>query len=131
MLTLPVSVWIVTAEVPSLYLREKTITIGTFTGFCVSVIVTFVSPYIQDQGYGNLQGRIGFVYGGVSIATVLWGLFVLPETGSRNLEELDELFEKRISVWRFGSYKLASAENNLATTEGIEVIESFKGEGKM
>lgn len=131
MLTPLASVCIVTAEVPTLYLREKTITIGTFMGYCVSVIVTFVSPYIQDQGYGNLQGRIGFVYGGVSVATVLWGLFVLPETGSRNLEELDELFEKRISVWRFSSYKAAGAEGRLAASEGVEVIESFKGQEKM
>lgn len=119
------SVWIVTAEVPTLYLREKTITVGTFLGFCASVIVTFVSPYIQDKGYGNLQGRIGFVYGSVSIVTFFWAMFMLPETKGRSLEELDVLFAKGVSVWRFGSYKSTAISEGIEPAEAEKVIENF------
>jgi hypothetical protein len=97
-------VWIVTAEVSSLQVREKTITIATFSGFCVSILINFVSPFIQDPEEGNLGTGIGFIYGGVSMLCVLWCIFFLPETGFRSLEELDELFEKRVSVWKFRKY---------------------------
>lgn len=50
-------VWIVTAEVPTLQLREKTITIAIFSGFCVGVLSTFLEPFMQNPGYGNLAGK--------------------------------------------------------------------------
>ncbi|KAL4801801.1 general substrate transporter [Aspergillus unguis] len=98
-------VWIITAEVPTLQLRERTITIATFLGFCVSILVTFVSPYIQDAGYGNLGGRIGFLYGSFSFAAAVWTFLFYPETGFRSLEELDGLFHSAGSVWGFRKWK--------------------------
>ncbi|RSL94083.1 hypothetical protein CDV31_014442, partial [Fusarium ambrosium] len=94
-------VWIVTAEVASLQLREKTITIATFSGFCVSILITFVSPFIQDKGYAGLEGRIGFIYGGFSFIAAVWAFFELPETGFRTLEELDELFQNKVPTRQF------------------------------
>ncbi|OQE14752.1 hypothetical protein PENSTE_c033G09459 [Penicillium steckii] len=116
-------VWIVTAEVPTLQLREKTITIATFLGFCVSILVTFVSPYIQDPGFGNLGGRIGFLYGSFSFAAAVWTFLLYPETGFRSLEELDELFQNKVSVWSFRKYQ--------ANIYGVELgeVEEIAGEG--
>lgn len=56
-------VWITSSEVGTLQLREKTLTLATFFGFCANLLVTYVNPYMQDAGYGNLQGKVGFVYG--------------------------------------------------------------------
>lgn len=78
---------------------------ATFSGFCVSIIVSFINPFMQDEGYGGLKGKVGFVYGSFSILAVIWCLIMLPETKGRSLEELDELFEKGVSTWKFGSYK--------------------------
>jgi SP family sugar:H+ symporter-like MFS transporter len=102
--------------------------IATFIGFCVSVLVTFVSPFIQDAGYGNLGGRIGFIYGAFSLAASVWCLFFLPETGRRSLEELDELFENKVSVWQFSRYQTSGygaqlAEVEDATAHGGEGLE--------
>ncbi|KAL4738267.1 general substrate transporter [Aspergillus similis] len=110
-------VWIVTAEVGTLQLREKTITIATFSGFCVSILVTFVSPYIQNAGYGNLGGRIGFLYGSFSFAAAVCTFLFYPETGFRSLEELDELFQRKVSVWRFRTYKTSGFGSELAEVE--------------
>ncbi|KAL6241919.1 hypothetical protein RBB50_011164 [Rhinocladiella similis] len=107
-------VWMVTAETPSLQLREKTIMVATFTGFCVSVLVTFVSPFIQKA----LGPQIGYVFGGVSAVALIWAIFFLPETGSRSLEELDELFENKVSVWKFKNYKTHGYGAQLAIIEG-------------
>lgn len=111
-------------------------TVSTFIGFCVSVIVTFVSPYLQDAGYGNLQGKIGFVWGSFSMVSALWTFLFLPELKGRSLEELDELFEKRVGVFEFGKYqttgygaRLTKIEDMVAhgeVTEGLEVPEGLE-----
>ncbi|KAI1841937.1 hypothetical protein JX265_013052 [Neoarthrinium moseri] len=112
-------VWIVCAEVPTLAVREKTVTVATFSGFSTNVLITFVSPFIQDAGYGNLQGKIGFVWGGGSVVAALWAFFVLPELKGRTLEELDELFQKHINVFEFGKYETTGAGATLAVIEGM------------
>lgn len=113
------SVWIVCAEVPTLAVREKTVTVATFSGFSTSVLITFVSPFIQDAGYGNLQGKIAFVWGAGSVIAAVWAYFVLPELKGRTLEELDELFQKHISVLDFGKYQTSGAGATLAVIEGL------------
>ncbi|KAL1304369.1 hypothetical protein AAFC00_003372 [Neodothiora populina] len=112
-------VWITTAEVSTLQLREKTMTVSTFTGFTVSVIVSFVAPYIQDAGYGNLQGKIGFLWGSFSVMSALWVYFFLPELKGRSLEELDELFEKRVGVFAFGKYEATGYGARLTKVEDL------------
>jgi MFS transporter, SP family, sugar:H+ symporter len=113
------SVWIVCAEVPTLAVREKTVTVGTFSGFAIGVLVTFVSPFIQDSGYGNLQGKIGFIWGGLSLVAAGWAFFFLPELKNRTLEELDELFQKRVGVFEFAKYQTTGAGASLAVIEGM------------
>lgn len=80
-------------------------TIATFSGYCVGVLVTYINPFMQDAGYGNLQGKVGFVYGSFSIAAMIWVLLFLPELKGRSLEELDELFADKVSVWRFKKHQ--------------------------
>lgn len=90
---------------------------ATVAGFCVSVLVSYINPFIQDAGYGNLKGKVGFVYGSFSVAAAIWCLFFLPETGKRSLEELDELFENRVSVWKFSRYQTSGFGAQLAEIE--------------
>ncbi|VUC27439.1 unnamed protein product [Clonostachys rosea] len=99
-------VWIVTAEVPTLQLREKTITIATFTGFCVSILITFVNPFLQDEGYAGLGGRIGFLYGSFSFIAIVWTYLIVPETGFRTLEDLDELFQSNVPSSKFKKHQI-------------------------
>lgn len=94
-------------------------TVATFSGFSTSVLITFVSPFIQDSGYGNLQGKIAFVWGAGSIVAAVWAFFVLPELKGRTLEELDELFQKRVGVMEFGRFQTTGAGATLAVIEGM------------
>ncbi|KAK6072591.1 hypothetical protein SCUP234_09141 [Seiridium cupressi] len=112
-------VWIVCAEVPTLAVREKTVTVATFSGFSTGVLITFVSPFIQDSGYGNIQGKIAFVWGASSIIAAIWAIFMLPELKGRTLEELDELFQKKVGVFEFGKYQTTGAGATLAVIEGL------------
>lgn len=74
---------------------------------------------MQDAGYGNLQGKVGFVYGSFSVISAIWVIFMIPELKGRSLEELDELFEKKVSVWRFGSYQTEGLGAQVRQLEGI------------
>lgn len=121
------SVWITSSEVATLQLREKTLSLATFCGFVWQIIIIYVNPYLENAGYGNLQGEVGFVYGGLSFLSILFVIFYLPELKNRSLEELDELFQKRVSVFKFGSYKTDGIGSWITTVEhkgtGAEVLD--------
>lgn len=51
-------VWIVTAEAAPTRNREKVLSMATFWGFGVSLLITSVSPYIQNEGDGNFGSKI-------------------------------------------------------------------------
>lgn len=51
-------IWITTAEAAPSRNREKVQGIAIFFGFGVSLLIASVSPYIQNEGYGNLGGKI-------------------------------------------------------------------------
>ncbi|KAL3475235.1 general substrate transporter [Aspergillus californicus] len=123
-------VWIVTAEVPTLQLREKTITIASFSGFAMNVLVTYISPYIQDAEYANLQGKIGFIWGGFSVIAFFWVFLVVPELKGRSLEELDELFENKVETLKFSKYQSQGYGAELTLVEGValETDEAARGE---
>ncbi|RDW62533.1 putative sugar transporter-3 [Coleophoma crateriformis] len=96
-------VWIVTAETPTLQLREKSMSITTFISFLSVVIVTYISPFIQnDPGY--LGVRIGFIWGAFSLLGAVFVYFCVPELSGRSLEELDELFNEKVSARKFHDY---------------------------
>jgi SP family sugar:H+ symporter-like MFS transporter len=51
-------IWITTVESAPSRNREKVQAIACFFGFGVSLLITSVSPYIQDEGHGDLGGKI-------------------------------------------------------------------------
>jgi hypothetical protein len=117
-------IWIVTAESAPTRNREKVLSMATFWGFGVSLLISSVSPYIQNEGYGNLGSKIvsartkqpgamrltdvqGFIWGAFSIVTVVWVFFIVPEMKGFALEQLDHLFAEDVPTRAFSSYKFA------------------------
>ena len=86
---------------------------------------------MQDSGYGNLQGKVGFVYGSFSVVAAVWVAFVLPEMKDRALEELDEMFAQGVSTSQFGSFRtegLGAAIIGVERSEvdGFEVVKVLR-----
>ena len=53
-----------------------------------------------------MQGaKYGYIWAGSNFACLLFFLFFVPELKGRSLEEIDELFARRISAWRFKETK--------------------------
>ncbi len=96
--------WTVSAEISSAPLREKTLAIGAWSGFGVGLAIGFVVPYMQNAEYGNLGGKIAFVWMGFSIVSGIWVYFFVPELKNRSLEEVDYMYAAGVSVRQFGAY---------------------------
>ncbi|GAA5885117.1 hypothetical protein JCM6882_007235 [Rhodosporidiobolus microsporus] len=63
-------VWITCTEVCSARAREPTLSAATFGAFATALIITLVSPYIQDAGYGNIGASIGFCWAGMTAISI-------------------------------------------------------------
>jgi SP family sugar:H+ symporter-like MFS transporter len=101
----------VAAEISSNPLREKTLAVGSWSGFGVGLAVGFVSPYsmsifnlyqeptltkpVQNPEYAGLGGKIGFIWMAFSIISGVYVWFFLPELkGTSVLRLADQIRSK-------------------------------------
>ncbi|RFU25067.1 hypothetical protein B7463_g11270, partial [Scytalidium lignicola] len=96
-------VWIVSSEVPTNQLREKTMSISTTVSIAAVVFINYIAPFVQNEP-GNLGAGIGFVWGAFSFISIFFVYFCVPEMSGRSLEELDELFEAKVPARKFKGY---------------------------
>jgi MFS family permease len=129
-------IWIVTTESAPSRNREKVQAVAVFFGFGVSLLISSVSPYIQNTGYGNLGGKIvscfshtegssrlttqGFIWGTFSIITVIWVFFVVPEMKGFTIEQLDYLFAIDVPTRKFKTYEFLDGEAGVAQEDLIQ-----------
>ncbi|KIW05923.1 uncharacterized protein PV09_03116 [Verruconis gallopava] len=112
------------AETPTTKLRSKTAGVAYFCQQCGGLIVTFVAPYMQNAGYGNMGPYIGFFFGGISFLGLVFVYFCYPEVKGLSVEELDVLFDKRLPTREFG--KVPRGTHAVA-----ELIEGHPKEGSL
>lgn len=66
--------------------------------------MTLRVPYMINPDEGNLRGKTGFIFGAFSIIACIWTYFCLPETKGRAFEQLDHMFEQKISARKLTEY---------------------------
>lgn len=91
-------------ETATARLRIKTIAIGLAFSNCISVMWSFVLPYMFNPDKGNLGGKVGFVFGALSFPCIAFLWYYQPETRGRSYEELDEMFTKKVPARHFDTY---------------------------
>jgi len=79
--------------------------------YVTSVIFAVGIPYALNADQANWQGKIGFLFFGLGIACTAWCYFYLPETRGRTFEELDIMFERRVSSREFSTYEILGASS--------------------
>lgn len=118
--------WAIESEVPSQRLRSQTIGIANGLFFVFGWLSQFCTPYFINPTALNWGPKYGHIWGGSNVVLALWVLFFVPETKSRSLEQLDELFSKRVPTWKFASYvtehHLVDADKALAKEVGKEAL---------
>jgi SP family general alpha glucoside:H+ symporter-like MFS transporter len=113
--------YVVVCETPSTKLRSKTLAIATSIDALTGLVTTVVGPYLLNPGAANAGAKIEFLYGGISIFSLIWCIFRLPETKGRTFEELDILFERKVPARKFKTYvidDLDTEEAKIATSGG-------------
>lgn len=108
------------AEVGTTQLRERTIALATTCGFLVSLVITYVNPFVQNEP-GNLGSKVGMIYGGVSILSLVFVFFVVPEMKKRSLEELDDMFHSGVPAWRSSSFVSSGVGAQITNMEGMNI----------
>ncbi|KAK5116288.1 hypothetical protein LTR85_009260 [Meristemomyces frigidus] len=120
-------VYLAVAETPTTKLRSKTSGVAYFTQQCGGLIVTFVSPYMQDAGYGDMGPYIGFFFGGISFLGLIFVYFFYPELKGLSIEQLDVLFEQRVPTKQFGKVPRGATAAHESVIEG-KALEGLEDE---
>ena len=103
-------------------LRSKTIALARGTYLILSIVNASVSPYILSPDEGNWKGKTGFLTGGLTVLTLVWAYFRLPETRGRTFEELDLLFaEKHISARNFAKAEVVREGGQMPATDFLHL----------
>ncbi|ERT00673.1 hypothetical protein HMPREF1624_01903 [Sporothrix schenckii ATCC 58251] len=118
---------VVAAETPHLRLRERTLTVTHIASNIVEFGVSFSLPYLLYKPYADLESKVGFIYGTISILGIVWGYFYLPDTSKRSLEELEELWQAGVPAYKFGSYKTTGSGVGFRVTQ----LERHAGAGEL
>jgi MFS transporter, SP family, general alpha glucoside:H+ symporter len=109
-MTLGPLTYVVVCETPSTKLRSKTIALATMIDAATGLVTSVIGPYLLNPGAANAGAKIEFLYGGISIISLTWCFFRLPETKDRTFEELDILFERRVSAREFKKYVIDQSD---------------------
>ncbi|CAG7960184.1 unnamed protein product [Penicillium olsonii] len=116
-------VWILGGEIGTGQLRERTLLLSSLGSFVTSVPINFVNPYVQAQ----IGGRTAIIYGSFSVAAMAFVYFCLPETKDRSLEELDEMFQQKVSTTQFKDYVCTGLGAQIRQLENKEIEADLKG----
>ena len=97
------TLYTIVGEVGASRIRGKTVSLARATAYLVDIVIGVMTPYMLNPTAWDWIGKSAFFFGGLSVFCVIWTFFRLPETGRRTYEELDILFERRISARKFAS----------------------------
>ncbi|PKS13154.1 hypothetical protein jhhlp_000496 [Lomentospora prolificans] len=103
--------WPISTELVSSRLRVLTIGTGTAVNYVFAWLTSFTAPYFINKENLNWSAKYAYIWAGSNVITFIFFYFFLPEMKGRTLEELDELFQNRVSVRDFPHYECVSSEN--------------------
>ncbi|OAL49793.1 general substrate transporter [Pyrenochaeta sp. DS3sAY3a] len=89
------------SELSSIRLRAKSSALGFMVNAFAGVVFSVSTPYMFNADAGNLGGKIGFIFAALSFLGFSLSFVFLPETKAKSFQELDYLFERRVSARNF------------------------------
>ncbi|KAH8677884.1 general substrate transporter [Xylariales sp. PMI_506] len=101
-------------ECSAVRVRSKTIAVATAAQGVIGIIMTVAIPYMINPDEANMQGKLGFFFGGLAGICFVWAWFRVPETMGRTYEELDLLFSKEIPARKFKDYQIDGVHETTA-----------------
>ncbi|KAK2810585.1 hypothetical protein FQN50_002842 [Emmonsiellopsis sp. PD_5] len=105
-LTIGAVAFVLLGEVSSLVLRARTTALATATQAVFGIIMFFVVPYMVNPDSGNLRGKVGFIFGGLSLMATVVCFFYIPELKGKTYGEIDIMFHDGVPPRAMGRYPL-------------------------
>ncbi|RYP75332.1 hypothetical protein DL771_002428 [Monosporascus sp. 5C6A] len=99
-------VFVILGECSATRVRSKTIAVATAAQAIVGIIMTVAIPYMINPNQANMQGKLGYFFGGLGALCLVWSYFRIPETKDRTYEELDLLFDREVPAREFKAYRI-------------------------
>jgi hypothetical protein len=96
--------WAVATEVPSQRLRSQTVGIASGVNFIFGWLVSFCTPYFINPTKLNWGPKYGYIWGGSNLIIIVFVFLFVPETKGRSLEQLDEMFAKKVPTRKFREF---------------------------
>jgi MFS transporter, SP family, general alpha glucoside:H+ symporter len=113
----------VAGEVSTMRLRAKTLAIGFFFNYFYSTVWNVVVPYMFNTDYGNLGGRMGWIFFATCLISYVIIWFEIPDTKDLTAAQIDERFEMRVKTRAFRTYqdsRTSGKEMELGEVEQVE-----------
>ncbi|CAJ2511213.1 Uu.00g068380.m01.CDS01 [Anthostomella pinea] len=101
--------FVILGECSATRVRSKTIAVATAAQAVVGIAMTVAIPYMINPDEANMQGKLGYFFGGLGLVCLVWAFFRIPETKGRTYEELDLLFDKQVPARDFKGHRVNGA----------------------
>jgi hypothetical protein len=101
---------VIVSETAALRVKEKTNLLACVISVLTTFVTSFTLPYLINDQYAGLGGKVGYIYGTINVIMVVATFFFIPELKGRTLEEVDQLFESGSALRKFKSVKTRTAE---------------------
>lgn len=102
--TIGAMAFVILGETSSTGLRATTTALATATQAVMGIAMNFAIPYMVNPDEGDLRGKVGFVFGGLSLIATALSFAYIPELKGRTFDEIDRMFNLRLPPRRMGSH---------------------------
>lgn len=100
--------FVLLGETSSTTLRAPTVALATATQAVMGTAFNFAIPYMVSPTAAHLNGKVGFVFGGLGLIASIWAWFFIPELRGRSFQEIDTMFQNKVPPRQMGSYQITS-----------------------
>ncbi|CAG9992938.1 unnamed protein product [Clonostachys byssicola] len=108
----PITYTIVT-EIPSTYLRTKTVALGRVGYNAVTFVYGQLLPRMIQKTSWNWGARCGLFFGGIMALCFVWAFFRVPETKGRTFAEINILFHNKVKARKFSKTQVNIASGSV------------------
>lgn len=101
-MTIGAMAYAILGETSSTRLRARTMALATATQAVCGIVMHFAIPYMVNPDEGNLKGKVGFIFGGLSVFGTFGAWYYVPELKGKTFDEIDRLFATKVPPRKMG-----------------------------